>query len=205
MNVLHLLPSIASIRYSQAEVFEEIATMDFPFEGIPTVPPRKNMTHMAFFCSGCRYRVTAAPSDTVLKVSESLDQANDKWSHSEAAEVSQSEASETTQSVKLISYRLMYKTFRQAESASLMTLMTVTDCPSLIQMKVKEALISGGIARSNKPDGVRSTPGIKTQEDLVSCPSDNILHPTMCCPNARRTFSLLQVANREYRTIPDDD
>lgn len=32
---------------SQAEVFEEIATMDFPFEGIPTVPPRKDMDHMA--------------------------------------------------------------------------------------------------------------------------------------------------------------
>ena len=31
---------------SAAEVFEEIATMDFPYEGIPTVPPRKNMTHM---------------------------------------------------------------------------------------------------------------------------------------------------------------
>ena len=30
----------------QAEVFEEIATMEFPFEGIPTVPPRKDMEHM---------------------------------------------------------------------------------------------------------------------------------------------------------------
>lgn len=30
----------------QAEVFEEIATMDLPFEGIPTVPPRKDMDHM---------------------------------------------------------------------------------------------------------------------------------------------------------------
>lgn len=30
----------------EAEVFEEIATMDFPFEGIPTVPPRKDMAHM---------------------------------------------------------------------------------------------------------------------------------------------------------------
>lgn len=30
----------------QAVVFEEIATMDFPFEGIPTVPPRKDMDHM---------------------------------------------------------------------------------------------------------------------------------------------------------------
>ena len=31
---------------AQAAVFEEIATMDFPFEGIPTVPPRKDMDHM---------------------------------------------------------------------------------------------------------------------------------------------------------------
>ena len=30
----------------QAEVFEEIPTMDFPFHGIPTVPPRKDMTHL---------------------------------------------------------------------------------------------------------------------------------------------------------------
>ena len=30
----------------EAEVFEEIATMEFPYEGIPTIPPRKNMTHM---------------------------------------------------------------------------------------------------------------------------------------------------------------
>lgn len=40
----------------QAEVFEEIATMDLPFEGIPTVPPRKDMEHFAFFFDGCRYR-----------------------------------------------------------------------------------------------------------------------------------------------------
>jgi hypothetical protein len=40
----------------QAEVFEEIATMEYPFEGIPTVPPRKDMEHFAFFCDGCRYR-----------------------------------------------------------------------------------------------------------------------------------------------------
>lgn len=36
-------------------MFEEIATMDFPFEGIPTVPPRKDMDHMAFFCGACRH------------------------------------------------------------------------------------------------------------------------------------------------------
>ena len=38
----------------EAIVFEEIATMEFPFEGIPTVPPRKDMDHLAFFCGGCR-------------------------------------------------------------------------------------------------------------------------------------------------------
>merc|ERR1712216_610348 len=48
----------------EAEVFEEIATMDFPYEGIPTIPPRKNMTHLAFFCNGCRYRVEAYPLDS---------------------------------------------------------------------------------------------------------------------------------------------
>lgn len=53
----------------QAEVFEEIATMDHPFEGIPTVPPRRNTTHMAAFCNGCRYRVTASPDMTVAEVS----------------------------------------------------------------------------------------------------------------------------------------
>ena len=41
-------------------MFEEIATMDFPFEGIPTVPPRKDMDHMAFFCGGCRWAAAAA-------------------------------------------------------------------------------------------------------------------------------------------------
>merc|ERR1712188_112957 len=52
----------------EAEVFEEIATMDFPYEGIPTIPPRKNMTHMAFFCNGCRYRVEAYPDWTARQV-----------------------------------------------------------------------------------------------------------------------------------------
>ena len=69
--------------------------MDFPFEGIPTVPPRTDMDRMvcathivplspcilmiinlswvavvlqAFFCGGCRYRVTAHPDWPVEKV-----------------------------------------------------------------------------------------------------------------------------------------
>lgn len=75
----------------EAYVFEEVADMTHPFEGIPTVPQRKDVDHMAFFCGGCRYRVTAYPDWTALKV--------------------------------------------------------------------KEALFKGGIARANKPDDVRNTPG----------------------------------------------
>jgi hypothetical protein len=41
-------------------VFEEVATLDHDFEGIPTIPPRKDTTHMAFYCEGCRYRWAVA-------------------------------------------------------------------------------------------------------------------------------------------------
>jgi hypothetical protein len=58
-----LLPAAA-----QAEVFEELATMDHPFEGIPTIPPRKDTAHMVFYCNGCRYRVSATPDMTVAEV-----------------------------------------------------------------------------------------------------------------------------------------
>ena len=33
--------------------------------------------------------------------------------------------------------------------------------------KVKQALFAGGIARANKPEGVRNTPGIRGWDDLV--------------------------------------
>ncbi|KAK3269398.1 hypothetical protein CYMTET_22154 [Cymbomonas tetramitiformis] len=56
----------------EAEVFEEIATMDYPFEGIPTIPPRKDMEHLAFFCDGCRYRVQASPDEKVKDVKKKL-------------------------------------------------------------------------------------------------------------------------------------
>ena len=56
----------------EAEVFEEIPTMDFPFEGIPTVPPRKDMDHFAFFCDGCRYRVKATIDMTAKEVKKLL-------------------------------------------------------------------------------------------------------------------------------------
>jgi len=72
--------------------------MEFPFEGIPTVPPRKDVAHLTFFCAGCRYRVTADPSWTVSKA--------------------------------------------------------------------KEALWAGGIARSNRTEGPRATPGLSGPADL---------------------------------------
>lgn len=53
-------------------MFEEIATMDFPFEGIPTVPPRKDMEHMAFFCSGCRWAWPATTKARAPCVGSSL-------------------------------------------------------------------------------------------------------------------------------------
>mmetsp|Transcript_13951 Transcript_13951/g.16839 ORF Transcript_13951/g.16839 Transcript_13951/m.16839 type:complete len:155 (+) Transcript_13951:90-554(+) len=56
----------------EAEIFEEIATMDHPFEGIPTVPPRKDMEHLAFFCDGCRYRVKASNDLTAAEVKKKL-------------------------------------------------------------------------------------------------------------------------------------
>ena len=43
---LSTAPAAHTLPWCQAEVFEEIATMEFPFEGIPTVPPRKDMDHM---------------------------------------------------------------------------------------------------------------------------------------------------------------
>ena len=40
----------------ESTVFEEQPTSELNYEGIPTVPTRKNLTHMSFFCNGCRYR-----------------------------------------------------------------------------------------------------------------------------------------------------
>jgi hypothetical protein len=56
----------------KAEVFEEVATMDHPFEGIPTVPPHKDVAHMAAYCDGCRYRVTCSPDWTAARLKQAL-------------------------------------------------------------------------------------------------------------------------------------
>ena len=57
---------------SQAIVFEEIATMDFPFEGIPTIPPRKDMDHFAFYCDGCRYRIKGNIDECAIDLKKRL-------------------------------------------------------------------------------------------------------------------------------------
>ena len=56
----------------EAEVFEEVATMDLPFEGIPTVPPGKDRARMAFYCGAARYLVTASPEETAAEVKRKL-------------------------------------------------------------------------------------------------------------------------------------
>jgi hypothetical protein len=111
----------------EAIVFEEVATMEFPFEGIPTVPPRKDMDHMAFFCNGCRYRVSAFPNWPVAKVRRRLQRGPQGAPPA-----------------------------RPAGDV----------CTAGRSLQVKQALFNGGIARANKPDGVRNTPGIRQWEDL---------------------------------------
>eukprot|EP00967_Tisochrysis_lutea_P031965 scaffold37735_cov17-Tisochrysis_lutea.AAC.1 len=63
----------------QAEVFEEIATMDHPFEGIPTVPPRKDVDHLVLPSSiahvladalAARRHSSALDADTVSQPSQ---------------------------------------------------------------------------------------------------------------------------------------
>ncbi len=43
----------------------------------------------------------------------------------------------------------------------------VTAQPEWPVHRVKQALFDGGIGRSNKPEGVRNTPGIQRWQDLV--------------------------------------
>lgn len=52
----------------EAEVFEERATSEILFEGMDTVPPRKDVDHVAVFHEGCRYRVTYSEKETVLQL-----------------------------------------------------------------------------------------------------------------------------------------
>ena len=56
----------------ESTIFEEQPTDEFNYEGIATVPIRKNMSHMAFFCNGCRYRLEAYPDWTARRVKEAL-------------------------------------------------------------------------------------------------------------------------------------
>ena len=56
----------------ESTVFEEQPTDEFNYEGIATVPMRMNMSHRAFFCNGCRYRLEAYPDWTARRVKEAL-------------------------------------------------------------------------------------------------------------------------------------
>ena len=45
-EVKHLVVDFVHNKAMQAQEFEELATMEFPFEGIPTVPPRTDMDRL---------------------------------------------------------------------------------------------------------------------------------------------------------------
>eukprot|EP00793_Prasinoderma_coloniale_P006850 PRCOL_00001681-RA len=50
-------------------VFEEIPTMDYPWEGMPTIPPHKDREHLTFFTEkDKRFRVRANPDEDVADV-----------------------------------------------------------------------------------------------------------------------------------------
>ena len=56
----------------ESSVFEETATMDHPFGGLPTVPPRRDVHRLAVFHSGCRYLLRATVSETAREVKRRL-------------------------------------------------------------------------------------------------------------------------------------
>ena len=140
----------------EAYVFEEIATMDFPFEGIPTVPPRKDMDHLAFFCGGCRYRVTAYPDWTAARVSTRMF----VWTAGR----------DVIHELGALSYYAGGSKWRPVREWSGRV---YRGCRSPArrprpprELQVKQALFKGGIARSNKPAPASNTPGIHKWEDL---------------------------------------
>lgn len=142
----------------EAIVFEEIANMDLPFEGIPTVPPRKDMDHFAFFCNGCRYRVTGIPQWKVSKV---------RRAGGDACTI-----------VRCLGCRIKChgneKTMRSESRGGMAPVSAAgTGFPAAFHAEkcqrhaqVKQALFKGGLARSNKPAEVRNTPGIQKWEDI---------------------------------------
>lgn len=182
----------------QAEVFEETVSMDYLFEGIPTVPPRKDMDHMVtvwhsssllnahsvqlsvcdtcltvhtglevtqvrhnsqvsspsaqvFFCSGCRYRVTAYREWTAAQV-------RTPWQGGLAPRLLCRPPAPNA-AVSPIHVQLCMP-------CSWSRRQLVASRPAL-GMQVKQALWDGGIRRSNKPKAVRNTPGLQQWQDLV--------------------------------------
>jgi len=126
-------------KLEQAEVFEEIPTMDFPFHGIPTVPPRKDMMHLVSGKKRERERKN--------REKERQREREQRTTHSKR-EGGKNAFSFQTFFCRGCRYR-------------------VTAEPSWTSAAVKRALWAGGISRSNREDGRGSTPGMKKWEDLV--------------------------------------
>ena len=67
--VLVLTLSCTHHACTQCYVFEEIPNMDYPWEGMPTIPPHKDREHLTFFTEkDKRFRVRANPDEDVADV-----------------------------------------------------------------------------------------------------------------------------------------
>lgn len=106
----------------------------------------------AFFCGGCRYRVTAAPDWTVAKVT-----------HAMACDARSSASMVLVPSDGIAGGLHVPKAISWAQQAC-----AQQACAGVPGLQVKQALWAGGIQRSNKPEGKRHTPGLQKWEDLVS-------------------------------------
>ena len=133
----------------ESTVFEEQPTSELNYEGIPTVPTRKNLTHMSFFCNGCRYRCVAEKSRPGRELLLSFHRCQpSRW------------------------YDATRKCFRTCERFCCLlhfVARRLEAYPDWTARRVKEALFAGGITRQNKPhlSHISDTKGIQTWSDIV--------------------------------------
>lgn len=132
--------------------------MDFPFEGIPTVPPRKDMDHMAFFCGGCRWGWLGHIQLCGQGANRELERcgrrchkiggvhAKTGWQWARRAASFMCACHGVPGPPHAWRARCRYR---------------VTAYPDWTVERVKRALFVGGIARANKPEHIRNTPGIQ--------------------------------------------
>lgn len=143
--------------------------MDFPFEGIPTVPPRKDMDHLAFFCGGCRWvggvwGCRCGPYAHIplltLSTNPPSHQASMPGTGSLlprlASRAGEAHAPLPTPPSHTPPLPSVYHPTHPRHARY-----RVTAYPDWPVERVKQALFKGGIARANKPEGVRNTPGIQ--------------------------------------------